>query len=372
MTLVKRNVLVVGQKPPPWHGQNIAIQALVDSEFEEIDLHFVSMDFSRQIDEVGRFGWRKVALLPLLISRIWWTRFRKNCEVLYYPPGGTTISAVARDISVLLCCRMLFSRVVFHSHAGGFMEIAEAGPFVLRILARIAYRRPDVLIQLTPNSPPDANLTRAARVVYVPYGLHDHAASYMSVIGDSDPSRKTRLLFVGSVSRGKGVMTLLEACAELVRTGDEFFLQVVGNFYPSEFEQDCESFINDTGLHDHVKFVGPLIGDEKWRAFCEADIFCFPSSYKAENQPLVILEAMQFAVPVVASDWRGIPTMVKDGETGFIVPVEDSVALANRIRRLMNDPGLRTKMGEKARSLFLERYTVAVWRPAMESALRGA
>ena len=365
----KKKIMVVGQVPPPWGGQALAIKKLIESNFEGFDLQFVPMAFSRDMDEIGRFRWRKLPRLPLLVLRIWRARFRKHCSILYYPPGGDSITGVARDIVVLLSCRILFERVVFHSHAGGFVEVAEATPLPFRLLARLAYSKPDLLIQLTEKSPPDGTLTKAKRIVYVPYGLPDDGARYVAKFRDAVTSRRVTLLFVGVVSPSKGVMVLLEACAQLKGDGFDFLLRVMGRFYSSEFEVECKSFINDKGLGDYIEFIGVMTGDDKWEMFCTSDIFCFPSFFKAENQPLVILEAMQFALPSVASDWRSIPTMVQDGETGYVVPIKDSVGVAERIGFLIEHPELRGKMGSRARAVFLERYTDAVWRPAMESAL---
>jgi glycosyltransferase involved in cell wall biosynthesis len=366
----QKNIMVVGQVPPPWHGQALAIKGLIETKFDGIELQFVRMAFSRDIDDIGRFRWEKAFRLPLLIFRIWRIRFGTHCNILYYPPGGTSVPAVVRDIAVLLSCRILFKRVVFHSHAGGFVEVAEATPLPIRLLARVAYSKPDLLIQLTAKSPPDGVLTNAKRVVYVPYGLPDDGARYVARFRDSVTSGTIRLLFVGAVSLGKGVMVLLEACAQLKANGLDFVLRVVGGFSSPEFELQCKSFINDQGLSGHIEFVGVMTGNDKWEIYCSSDIFCFPSFYKAENQPLVILEAMQFGLPIVATDWRSISTMVADGETGYILPINDSAALAERIGFLIQHPELRVKMGRRAREVFLERYTDIVWRPAMQSALR--
>lgn len=371
MSANKEGVLVVGQIPPPWHGQAVAINELIKTQYDTIDLQFVPMTFSDEIDDVGRFQFKKLPRLPVLVLRIWVTRFRRHCNVLYYPPGGTTIAAVIRDIVVLLSCRHLFRRVIFHSHAGGFAEVAESCPPPIRTLARYAYSRPDLLIQLTEKSPPDGVMIKAKRIVCVPCGLPDNGARYVDRFKDRASPGRIGLLFVGAVSAGKGIMVLLQACARLKESGFDFGLQVVGRFNSPEFEIECKSFVEACGISDNVEFLGVLTGDDKWDIFCNSDIFCFPSFYSAENQPLVILEAMQFGLPTVACDWRGISTMVHDGETGYIVPVRDSEALAEGISSLIRNPKLRLEMGARARGVFLVRYTDVVWRPAMETAIRG-
>jgi glycosyltransferase involved in cell wall biosynthesis len=276
-----------------------------------------------------------------------------------------------RDIVVLLSCRFLFHRIVFHVHAGGFTDVVERTPFPVRIFARWAYRKPDVVIQLTEKSPPDAMRINARRIEYVANGLKDDASAFLSEISRASKSDQTRLLFVGVVGPSKGVMVLLQACVRLLEDGLDFVLSVMGRFYSPEFEAECRAFINANGLDGHIEFVGVMTGDEKWQIFCQSDIFCFPSHFESENQSLVILEAMQFGLPCVATDWRSMSTMVEEGATGYIVPVKDPGALASRIGYLIQHPALREKMGKRARHAFLGKYTDDVWRSKMEAVLKG-
>jgi len=364
------NILVVGQTPPPWGGQAVMIQKLLDSRFEGLSLHHVPMVFSSDMDEIGRFRWRKIIRLPLLVIQIWRDRFRYSCSTLYYPPGGESVTSVFRDIVVLLCCRALFKKVIFHVHAGGFAAIADSAPFPIRLLARWAYCKPDLVIQLTEKSPPDGMQIHARKVVFVPNGLADEAAKYLR---DREPpveQRPVALLFVGVVSPGKGVRVLLKACSHLLTRRVDFSLKVMGRFYSPEFEAECRAYIRDQGLSPYVDFVGVKVGSDKWNAFCKSDIFCFPSHFESENQSLVVLEAMQSGLPCVASDWRGMSTMITEGETGYLVPVEDDICLAARIEALVGNPALRLQMGAKARSVFLNDYTDTAWRERMEKVLK--
>ena len=79
---------------------------------------------------------------------------------------------------------------------------------------------------------------------------------------------------------------------------------------------------------------------------------------------------MQFGLPCVASDWRGMSTMIADGETGFLVPVKDPDQLAIRIEMLAKNPGQLRHMGAKAREVFLNNFTDEIWRDRMQDVLR--
>jgi glycosyltransferase involved in cell wall biosynthesis len=367
---VKNRVLVVGQVPPPWGGQAVMIQKLLDAKLQGVELFFVPMSFSADMDEIGRFRWRKLVKLPHLVSRIWAARFRHGCNVLYYPPGGESLTAICRDIFVLICCRVLFRKIVFHVHAGGFTDVTAGAPRLIRWLATLAYRKPDISIQLTEKSPPDAQRIGARKIVFIPNGLADEGLNHLNNFRQTDDSEHINLLFVGVVSPSKGVRVLLEACVCLETMGVDFSLSIMGRFYSPAFEAECRSFIENHGLSSRIAFIGVKTGAEKWKEFCAADIFCFPSYFESENQSLVILEAMQFRLPCVASDWRGISTMVAEGETGYLFPVKDVAQMAERIEALAKNPVLRGQLGESAREVFLRNYTDEIWCAKMNAVLK--
>lgn len=93
-----------------------------------------------------------------------------------------------------------------------------------------------------------------------------------------------------------------------------------------------------------------------------ADVFALAS--RSEGMPMSILEAMAAGVPVVASAVGGVPELVGDGETGLLVPAGDDEALADALRRLLEDPGLRRRFGEAGRARALGRFDVGAFRRA--------
>ena len=73
---------------------------------------------------------------------------------------------------------------------------------------------------------------------------------------------------------------------------------------------------------------------------------------------MVLMEAMQFSMPIVATRWRGIPSLVEEEVNGFMVPIQDSIAIGNKLAFLINNPGKIQQMGERGRQLFLEKYSI--------------
>ena len=158
------------------------------------------------------------------------------------------------------------------------------------------------------------------------------------------------------------------ACAILNARKVPFELDIVGGQSSQAVDDRIAVRINELGAN-RVRLCGPLSGDAKWNAFANADVFCLPTYYEREGMPLVVLEAMQFDLPVVATRWRGIPAMVEDGRTGFLVPVRDAVATADSIEKLLKDVDLRRAFGSAGRAAFERDFTLRAFTARLEQAL---
>lgn len=160
-------------------------------------------------------------------------------------------------------------------------------------------------------------------------------------------------LVIGNVAvceENKGQKTLLAGVAELLRDYPHIQLFIVGEG-PSR--QALMEQAEKLGLRDHVHFPGFRrdVGNFL-RLF---DIFVMASL--EEGLCTSILDAQFFSLPVVASRVGGIPEIVRDGVQGFLVPPNNPAAMAAALRKLLESPGLRSRMGQAGRDQVLERFT---------------
>lgn len=359
-------VLVVGQTPPPFGGQAVMIEKFLEGHYASLELTHVRLAYSEEMSEVGRFSLRKVWVLFRTIGTVWSKRLKHRSEVLYYPPSGPNLVPILRDIIFLIAVRWCFRRTVFHFHAGGVSTYMQKLPLPLRWLAWLAYRRPHLAIRTSDQAPPDAEHFRARRIVSIFNGIEDLAGG--AIARDLSPGRHVRILFTAVLIPSKGVEVLLEAFKRLIEGGADAELMLMGRWGDAAFEQRMLGFIKQHDLGDRVRVLGVRTGADKLADFAAADIFCFPSHFEAESFPVVLMEAAQFGLPVVATAWRGIPVMVDEGVSGFLVPVQDPKAVAERLAHLVNDPALRGRMSNEARRVFLERFTLEAFHRNMEAA----
>lgn len=159
-------------------------------------------------------------------------------------------------------------------------------------------------------------------------------------------SNQVRLLFVGRLADGKGLFDLLSAIDQM--QDSNIRLDIIGD---GPIRSDIQNAVNRRGLDDIVTIHGYC--DDVPSAMATADILVLPS-YR-EGTPRVITEARATGLPVVATDIAGIPEMVRDGETGFLVPPGDVDKFRSHLQDLVSSPDLRRRMSDRTQE-GLERF----------------
>lgn len=178
---------------------------------------------------------------------------------------------------------------------------------------------------------------------------------------DGSEEERGYLLFVGRLRIRKGVEVLLEALSDLRSRRPETILRIAGD---GEHRGRLERRAAELELGEAVAFLGTCDARRVRGLLAGAAALVVPSIY--EGMPLVVLEAMAAGVPVVASAVSGIPEVVVDGETGWLVPPEDPKALAVALDEVLMGPAEARRRGEAGRRRVDERFRPSVaaarWR----------
>ena len=155
------------------------------------------------------------------------------------------------------------------------------------------------------------------------------------------------ILFVGRLEPLKGIDNLFRAVASLENSGS-IMLSVVGGDANSEEKERLKVIAKRMKLTDSIRFIGSVSQDELPIHYNAADVCVLPSHY--ESFGLAALEAAACGRPVVASEVGGLPAIVLNGSTGFLVPPKQSAGMAERLCELLDDDILRSRMGTAART----------------------
>ncbi|MFB3785614.1 MAG: glycosyltransferase family 4 protein [bacterium] len=258
------------------------------------------------------------------------------------------------NVLTILACRGMKRRVVISERSDPAREsLGKAWNFLRRITYRFADR-------ITANSHGAldtlAHFVPRAKLAYVPNLL-----TLPETSGKAIPLQNL-ILAVGSLRPDKGHDILLYALAKVRDEFPEWKLALVGE---GPWRAHLENLARRLGIADPVIFYGQR--EDVFSFYSTARIFVLPS--RREGMPNALLEAMCCGLPCVVSDASPGPLeYIVPEQTGLVVPVEDHLALADALRRLMADEALRLQLGQKARER-VEEFTPARALPVWEDVL---
>lgn len=193
------------------------------------------------------------------------------------------------------------------------------------------------------------------KIAVIPIGVTDNRdpihAQKAAAIRDRLGHRKL-VLAVGRMAYYKGFEVLIEAAASL---GNDCAVMIVGG---GDLLEHYRGLVERWGLADKVFMPGHVSDTDLPSYFQACDVYCMPSTVRAEAYGLAMIEAMVMGKPIVASDIRGsgVPWVNVDGLTGFNVPVRQPEKLAATLAHLLGDEALRARMGAASRQRYLQEF----------------
>jgi len=288
-------------------------------------------------------------------------RYRPSAVLAEYGTMGVTVLAACRQANVPLI-------VHFHGFDGSmhavFAENAETYPVLFRQAAAIiAVSGPMQRKLISLGAPPEK--------VHRSFSL---GADCRQFIGGDPANALASFIAVGRFTQKKAPDATLRAFAKVRRLYPAALLRMIGG---GPLLADCRRLASDLGIEDGVTFLGPqpppVVREELRRARCFVQHSVEAASGDAEGTPISIIEAGATGLPVVATRHAGIPDVVIEGETGFLVDEHDVEGMARYMLQVARDPELAGRLGRAARlrverHFTIERSIAKLWRIIQSSA----
>ena len=254
-------------------------------------------------------------------------------------PDGAAAVLLGREFGLPVVCTAHGSDVNVYPFENRFVRWA----------CRWALRHVDCMIAVSENLKKAAIALAGAREIAV---VHNGANSRsFKKMGRHEARRRLRLdytgklvCFVGYLRCEKGLEYLLEAFARLVQPDTQLCL--VGD---GPLNQSLTALAQRLGIVDHCRFLGQRPHDEIPLWISAADCIVLPSL--SEGFPTILAEAMLCGVPIIATPVGGIPEVIRDGETGLLVPCRTPAALSQALRTLLSNPQFASEMAAHAQEL---------------------
>lgn len=362
---MKKRVLFIMHMPPPVHGAAMVGQYIHDSEVVNgaFDCHYINLTTASGLDDIGKGGVKKLYRFTQKLKKIRRVIKTLSPNLIYVTPCSAGGPFYKDFVIVELIKKWCGDEnVVLHFHNKGVKTRHD------RWLDDKLYQR----------------FFKGIKVILLAEALYEDVKKYVSrencyvcsnsipdaISKNVIPNRKRntppRILWLTNLMRTKGLMEYLEALQILQKRGIQFMADFVGGATVEVDENSFNNAVKACGLNGLVTYYGRKYGAEKDAFFANADIFVLPSY--TEAFPLTTLEAMQYGLPVVATNVGGISAQVEDGVNGLLIggktPIMDNTfrpdpnEIANALETLMLNPHLREEMGRAGREKFEKEFTL--------------
>jgi glycosyltransferase involved in cell wall biosynthesis len=382
-------LVVFAHTPPPHHGQSYMVQLMLagfggDARKRKsgapdphgIECYHVNARFSRGLSDVGEFQGAKIFLIFWFCLQAIWIRFRHGVENFYYVPAPGKRVALYRDWIIMFLCRPFFKNMILHWHAAGLGKWLETETNLpSRAATYRAFRPVDLSLVLSRYNFADAEKLLSRRVRIVSNGIPDPCHDFESVIrarrrehfaqrqkifaGDFSGGPLTvNILFLAHCTREKGLFVAIEGVLAANRQFTarrlpmKLRLTLAGNFVTESEQAEFAELGKNPGVAAAVAYAGFVSGERKEQLYREADLFLFPTQYLGENQPVNLIEAMAFGLPIVTTRWRSLPEMLPPNYPG-LVSGQNTDEIATALLKV-----LALKSGELARAHFTANFTI--------------
>jgi len=254
-----------------------------------------------------------------------------------------------RKVPLVVLAKLQRRKLVIHVHGGGFVSFLDSmGRWRLWLNTRLLSLA-DCIVCLSTSKRAELS----SHLSTVPVVIIPNPCRFVPSAVNVRRRPGVRILFTGLIDRSKGVFELIQAFALIVREcpRDMLKLTIAGGGKADA----CRRLACACGVEDKVLLPGWLESDALREAYAQADIYCLPSY--VEGLPMGVLEAMAFALPIVASRVGGIPDIVDDGVHGLLVQPGGVNGIAGALKRLIDNRDERDAMGAACRERVLSRYS---------------
>ena len=333
----RHGILAIVALPPPTHGQAVVNQAIVEAiSSAGAPLKVVNTSpgaLRRGLGyHVRRMSLHLLEAMPAILGA------GKGLVYSVVEPGF----GMAYNFLIILLARMKGLRIVLHHHSALYTKTYDRR---FAWLSRLAGRNTlhvalDEFMakDLKANYPFISEVAVALNAAYVD-----------AVVVQERPDRPFTCGFMSNLSREKGLDTFLDCLRSARKAGLDLRAVIAG---PAASEEAAKMVADAKAeFGDRLEVLGPVSGASKQAFFRSIDVFLFPTRYRVEGQPLVILEAMSYGVPVLASQQGYCAELI--GNAGASAPIEMFRAAATEFMvRCAGDAGYRRAVGTGARNRY--------------------
>lgn len=345
----RRKVIILGKLPPPQIGTSVWFETLVRSELNSIyDICWFNVNVHKDFTTFKKKRYRNIISNLKLYWKYYIEIKNTKTEIALIPISQSTIGFLKDSIFFWLSGE---TKIIVVLHGSNLQNWFNDSTCIIRKYFSLTMHRAIFAVVLG----------EKLKYIFRPWFAEDHIfvvpnGIYSSIETKSEIDNKSCVIirYIGNLIKSKGIIELIEAAEILSKSHNDFLIIINGVWIDKKLKLEFENFIRNKGIP--VLYEGSVSGNDKFNALLNSDIFVFTPN-KPEGLPLVVLEAMSAGLPIISTDQGAITEAVIHGSNGFIVECRRPDLIAQKLGILMDDPSLRSSMGNESRKLYEEKFT---------------
>ena len=359
---MKYKVLFILHTPPPMHGSSVVGQQIFSSSLinKTFITKYLNINSSSNFKQLGKKDFSK-------LFSIFYKYFKLIIHLIYFRPNLCYFAlnskgiAFYRDLIVVFILKIFNKKIIYHLHNKGIK--AREKKITYKFFYKFIFKNEKVIL-LSKKLFLDVNsFVKINQVSYCPNGIRK-----ISQLKPKIKNKKIQLLFFSNLFKFKGVFNLLEICYILKKRKLDFTCNFVGDIGDIDIITFNKSVL-ELNLSNYVIYHGPKFENDKKVIFSKADIFIHPTL--DDCFPLVVLEAMQYGLPIISTFEGGIPDIIDNKQNGLLFDGFDLLGMSNALENLIKNTRLRLNLGNQAKKKFNNELTFDIFEKRINNILKS-
>ncbi|MDP1623928.1 MAG: glycosyltransferase family 4 protein [Bacteroidales bacterium] len=294
----------------------------------------------------------------LLIVKFLYQEIRvllKNRIDYVFIPVSTNLNAVLKELIFISIALIFSKKVILIQHGNNFQKIRDTAPSIYDHIIHPILKRAHSGVVLAKNLKDNfRDILSEGKIVSIYPGIPTFR-KYIEPI--QDKRNNFRILFLSNLIPQKGYFDLIRAIPDVLQIYPGTMFIFAGEWKDDKVQtkEIVLKFIEDHQLNEVIIFAGKVDLPAKVDLYSDADIYVFPTHF--DSFGLVLLEAMQFGLPIITTNVGAIPEIIIDGVNGIIVEKGHPERIAEEIIKLLKDPMLRQEMKKTNLAAFEAKFT---------------
>ena len=345
------------QVPYPVHGSSIIGKTVLEilESAQDLKVDFIDIGLSKNIKSINKANPYKVLTFVQILKRLAMLLLSKEYDTIYFAATLTKGGLIKDSILRLVLKLNNNARVLIHSHN----KIPKVLKFYERTLILFLLKDNELIVLSERLDFPQISWCFEKKYV-LPNGMED--MSNGDVQNKKNP--KLKFLFLSNFINSKGVIRTLDAFIHYKNVlNGEGEIEFVGN----DGDISKSTIIDrahEGSVSSYVIVSGPKYGKEKYKILSQSDAFIFPSTYPMEIQPLSLIEATMFGLPIISYDNGAIGDIVNDNN-GYLLSVESTIEEIALCMLRLEDVELRMSFAKNSRKQYDANFTISRFKKSL-------